>query len=331
MASSDLWLGSAPAAGRGCLMPRPLGCTLPCYNRSQRHVAGAHYRRAGHNDARLLYHPQLFSSGDVVLDVGSWEGNDIVRFLQKRPPDVHIHAYEPIPSIRQRLTRRMASFPSVTVHPYGLVGGRNRTSCFVGTGQDAHEVGPGACRDRSELVDVRHAIESHDRVALLHVNCEGCELGLIARLAELPALDRVRAIEMQAHHRVIYKNGLGDDEYCALERHLARRGFELAYRFAFIWEVRRRRDGPTSAAARPPWSTGTPLPCQLPLPPSPHSALFGPTARVPMPLCAAGVGSRRRRRPRSSRLGQGTGGAELAPEPGSPRRVGERQGLRTWR
>ena len=42
---------------------------------------------------------------------------------------------------------------------------------------------------------------------------------------------------MQVHHSVIYRNGLGDDEYCELERLLKARGFEPAYRFAFVWEA----------------------------------------------------------------------------------------------
>ena len=174
----------------------PAHCSLPCYSKPFRLKEGGGYRRAGHNEARVLYHPEVFSAGDVVVDVGAFEGNDLARVLRKRMPPIAVHAYEPVAAIRERLARNVAPFRQVTVHPFGI-GSANRTSCFIGVGQDAHERGAHACRQPSEVVDVAWAISPFERIKLLHINCEGCELQVMRRILASGVLSKISLIEMQ--------------------------------------------------------------------------------------------------------------------------------------
>lgn len=214
-----------------CKLPRPTGCTLPCHNRSVRQAEGGRFRLAGHNSAKLLYSPGFFRAGgegrQVVLDVGSWEGHDLLSALAVpgMPKDqLRIHAFEPVPAIRTKLTAHMADMPQVFIHPHGI-GSSNRTACFaLDSGVRARELRPTAtalqrpCASPASILDVAAAVEPHERVALLHMNCEGCEREVISRLLTLPAsyLARIGAIELQSHHRLHYANGLSDDDYCEL-------------------------------------------------------------------------------------------------------------------
>jgi FkbM family methyltransferase len=189
----------------------PSHCTLPCYSKAIRLQEGGRYRAAGHNEARILYHPRIFDVGDVVMDVGAFEGHDLNRMMKLRPPRIAVHAYEPVPAIREKLMANVASLDQVIVHPYGI-DAVNRTSCFVGMGQDAHEQTNRPCRQPSLLVDIAWALSSFSRVKLLHINCEGCELQLLRRLIGLDALTKVSIIELQVHHKKFYSNGLNDVE-----------------------------------------------------------------------------------------------------------------------
>ena len=238
-----------------CLTPRPANCSLPCFTREARHVAGGQFRSAGHNDARLLYHPLLFGHGSTLLDVGSSEGVDLVNFMRKREDNarslgraapVTVHAFEPVGKARQKLANAVATWSgNIHIHDFGL-GSSNRTTCFATSGITAHEVTTAqSCSsaasahvfERVRIVDITAAVQPHHQIELLHVNCEGCEVELLRRLLPDPAARRVAAIELQPHHQIFYKNGMTDDGYCDLEQRLRAAGFRLLYRFPFVWEA----------------------------------------------------------------------------------------------
>ena len=173
-----------------CKLPRPTGCTLPCHNRSVRQAEGGRFRLAGHNSAKLLYSPGFFRAGgegrQVVLDVGSWEGHDLLSALAVpgMPKDqLRIHAFEPVPAIRTKLTAHMADMPQVFIHPHGI-GSSNRTACFaLDSGVRARELRPTAtalqrpCASPASILDVAAAVVSQLSLAALRPRRHGRSRG----------------------------------------------------------------------------------------------------------------------------------------------------------
>lgn len=75
------------------------------------------------------------------------------------------------------------------------------------------------------------------KIDLLHVDCENCEFELLVGLCSKPSASLlVDAIEVQFHV------GVTVVEYCKVETCLRTRGYELKYRFSYVWELWRRRN-----------------------------------------------------------------------------------------
>lgn len=199
------------------------------------------FREAGFNEVKRFSYPRRFDANAVVVDIGSFVGLDLVQFMQNgAPPTIQVYTYEPVPSIRAELAKNVAAYPGIKIHPYG-VGYSNEKMCFIteggaSTGQDrdathAVPITDSRCTDVSEIVDIRSVIEPLSRVDLLHINCEGCELGVLKRLTE-GDMSKIKAIEVQVHG-----NWVKPEDYCDLEHKLQERGYRLEYRYQFVWEL----------------------------------------------------------------------------------------------
>ena len=197
------------------------------------------YKAAGHNEMRRLFSPAAWlstSTSALIIDIGSYTGEDIKSFLQRAGPlarNVSIHTYEPVPSMSAKLIRSMKLYRQVVVHNYGL-GASTYSACIMGTGDGVRLVrknGMLRCSGRTEVVDVRHALSKYHRpIDLLQINCEGCEAAVLQRLLERPTPLVIRAIEVQ-WHRVN-----SEQTYCNTEAMLRARGYVMDYRYPYVWE-----------------------------------------------------------------------------------------------
>ena len=189
---------------------------------------------------RRLHQPSHFKGGEIIIDVGSYLGHDLVFFLKSAPRQVRIHTFEPVKSFRDALAarvQRLSLHDRLFVHPFGL-GRSARTACFAGTlkGASSDELGS-QCAAPSEIRDVADVIHRNfTRVDIMQINCEGCEYDVIERLLNAPAtaIDRIRAFEVQFHLDWGPQNNT--QRYCAIESGLRQAGFALDYRHPFLWE-----------------------------------------------------------------------------------------------
>ena len=138
-------------------------------------------------------YPVLPFVGDVrvVLDVGANCGAATVLFA-RHYPDAAIHAFEPGSEPRAILERNAAAYPNVHVHPFGLHSVDQVVPLYKGD----VDTGLGSVfrrdnnLDESEPVQLRAggvwAVEQGiERVDLLKVDVEGCEVDVLRSFADL--------------------------------------------------------------------------------------------------------------------------------------------------
>ena len=197
-------------------------CQVNFTNVRHKHGLKAFYS-AGGNAQRLFYRPHewlLPGSTATIVDIGSFEGVDLARFMNLGiPPAVQIHTFEPVPATRELLLGNVQRYSQIHVHAFGL-GNHNHSACVVGAGsaQKMVEVtktprqgARTACTvdaPRVQIVDAVHALEQlHTPITFLQINCEGCEQYVLERLIEFPALARtVHTIEVQFHCGAVKKD-----------------------------------------------------------------------------------------------------------------------------
>ena len=270
---------------------RPRGCTLKMspsdlasrrYDRlwgSEEHFQewlniGGEPRNTSTNTSgyRRMHTPKSWlRGGEVIVEVGSHVGSDVIQFMRDAPGNVTVHTFEAVPTLQQilmvrvRQKVRQKGHRSIDFHSYAYgLGNTTRTSCFPafnGTdiwiksaGGDEQNAGDSRCV-KAEIRDVVEVFAdlSLRRVDLLQLNCEGCEYEVLERLSGVDGLlDGVREIEAQFHLDRGSQNET--TRYCHIEDALRRSGFALAYRHPFLWERWERsgrRSIPLDPAAHP--------------------------------------------------------------------------------
>jgi FkbM family methyltransferase len=184
-------------------------------------------------DADFLYREDL-RSDSVVLDVGSYTGETVDRFLALY--GCRIHAFEPHPGQVARLRERFANEATVTVHEVGL-GGCDREMELVSAGPGStlypgHAAGSGT--SRVEIRDVVAMIDELglERIDLLKLNIEGAEFDLLDRLLRAGRARQVRYLLVQFHewHPHAYRRRLQI-------RRALRATHDEVWNFPWVWEL----------------------------------------------------------------------------------------------
>jgi FkbM family methyltransferase len=135
----------------------------------------------------------------VVLDVGANCGAASV-YLAAHHPDATVHAFEPASGPRAICERNVADHPNITVHPFGLhdhdaeLALHHAPDSIMGSVVRPSEVGT------SEPVRVRRGEtwareQGIDRVDVLKVDVEGCELEVLDGLGDLVGAASVIYVE----------------------------------------------------------------------------------------------------------------------------------------
>lgn len=135
----------------------------------------------------------------VVLDVGANCGATSV-YLALHHPDAAVHAFEPASGPRAICERNAAGYPNITVHPFGLhdrdaeLDLHHAPDSIMGSVVRRSEVGT------SESVRVRRGAawareEGIERVDLLKVDVEGCEVEVLDGLGDLVGASSVIYVE----------------------------------------------------------------------------------------------------------------------------------------
>lgn len=141
----------------------------------------------------------------VVFDVGANIGAATVHFA-RHYPDARVHAFEPGSGQRSILRRNAADHPNVVVHPIGFDDRDREVPLYRGRDDSGmSSIHSGAwTSDEHELVTIRAAgpwatENDIERIDLLKVDAEGCELGVIGSLS--PLLTTVKVIYVEYDSR----------------------------------------------------------------------------------------------------------------------------------
>jgi len=137
----------------------------------------------------------------VVFDVGGNCGATTVH-LARHYPGAEVHTFEPGSEPRAILERNAAQYPNVHVHPIGLSSVDQTVPLYRGDG----DTGMGSVfrrsvnLDESEPVELRAAgawAAAHDidRIDVLKVDVEGCEVDVLESLAGLLPTVKVLYLE----------------------------------------------------------------------------------------------------------------------------------------
>ncbi len=138
------------------------------------------------------------SPDSIVIDAGGFDGC-YSEELAKRY-DCHIHVFEPVPRFRDQCVERLARFPKVKVHQYG-VGGKtefvpfhlqnNSTGRFA-TGREVIEVS----LQPLNAIFAKYGIGAAD---LAKINIEGGEFDVLENAIETGIIGRVTNWQIQWH------------------------------------------------------------------------------------------------------------------------------------
>jgi FkbM family methyltransferase len=159
-------------------------------------------------EGRTYPHVPFASDVHTVLDVGANCGAMTVH-LARHHPDATIHAFEPGREARGYLERNTSAFPNVSVHPFGLYSTDQDAQLFI-TADDigqASIIAPEANAEATaepEPVRLRSAAgwaaENHiDRIDILKIDVEGCEVEVLESL--VPLLPTVQVLYVEYDSR----------------------------------------------------------------------------------------------------------------------------------
>ena len=142
----------------------------------------------------------------VVLDVGANCGAASVHFARHHPAAT-VHAFEPGSEARAYLERNVAALPNVRVHPFGLYSSNRQARLYRGDADlgKASVLRRGVNLGESEPVDLRAggawaAEQEIDRIDILKVDVEGCEVEVLEGLADLLPTVKVLFVEYDSRH-----------------------------------------------------------------------------------------------------------------------------------
>ena len=156
-----------------------------------------------------------------------------------------IHVYEPIPTFIYELESKFKDNSRVKIFPFAVDAENAKIKMNDGDGDASNMFGSdGKNKTEVEVKDIVEVIyksmemENKMEIDLLHINCEGCELGILERLIEFNGgdlLKKIKNIEVQFHPQDKYKELEAVSRYCRIQEHLSRTHF-LTYHFHFVWE-----------------------------------------------------------------------------------------------
>jgi len=173
--------------------------------------SGGWYECDGENTRYCVW--DELAPGDVVFDVGSYEGEWISRMVKKYPGCVY-HGFEPAVRAYNVAKGRLGKFENVHLHNFGL-GVTSGTFKLYDDQRDGASFIPGGKyggqtgRD-AEIVNVREFIEREkiERIALAAINIEGMEFELLPYVIGSGLIRRIERIMLQWHSVVENANAI---------------------------------------------------------------------------------------------------------------------------
>lgn len=181
----------------------------------------------GDHTLRLDYE---LDESSVVFDLGGYEGqwtSDIFSRYCCR-----IHVFEPVRDFAERIRRRFAKNPRITVHPFGL--GARTEAVDIGVSADASSIHKktGAA-EGGQLVQASEFLGKNgiEHIDLMKINIEGGEYELLEHLLDTGIVERIDNIQVQFHDFVAN----ADERMAAIQQRLSAT-HSPTYQYPYVWE-----------------------------------------------------------------------------------------------
>jgi FkbM family methyltransferase len=168
----------------------------------------------------MRYFRELLPSAPVIVEAGAHGGGDTVR-LARGWPRGHVHAFEPVPSLFERMSTRVRNRHNVSCYPLALSDSVGSAEIFISSG--ASDASSSLLRptghlvehpqiDFNQVVDVpvttldawahEHGI---DTVDFMWLDLQGGELAALRGASTL--LVRVRVVYSEVSLKPMYQGG----------------------------------------------------------------------------------------------------------------------------
>lgn len=195
--------------------------------------------------AAVVENPDLayeapIGAGDLVLDVGAYEGEWTARMYEKYHPRIDI--FEADPTLARRLEARFADRPDIRCFGFGL-GARDAELPFIrrGMGSTFHQTSDGHRHGTitATIRDIAGVLDElgHDRIDLLKLDIQGAEYDVMERLIDVGRIPTIRCFLIQYHEWLDGAHGRRRRIRQALGR-----THRLAWDFPWVWEQWVRKD-----------------------------------------------------------------------------------------
>jgi FkbM family methyltransferase len=179
---------------------------------------------------RLRIHSYEMSKDDLVLDIGSYDGSWIDKFLAHHPGCTAV-CYEPSTVFFEESKVTLAKYGSrVVINNFGLAKSEYSDTIDEGLGLAAK---PGTGSSKIYLKEVVNELSKFEKIKLAKFNIEGGEYECIRELVQSGLIDRIENLQVQFHK-------VGSDEQTINEYRsiveLLDKTHKLDYLYPFIWE-----------------------------------------------------------------------------------------------
>mmetsp|Transcript_29982 Transcript_29982/g.69811 ORF Transcript_29982/g.69811 Transcript_29982/m.69811 type:complete len:477 (+) Transcript_29982:36-1466(+) len=223
----------------------PLEHTRFCSRRHATYAGGSLQEWHQHLGDEALRIEYPLTPASVVIDLGGHKGTWARQIA--RTYGCKVHVFEPLARFRSKSEEMSRELPSVSHYPFAIVGTAPQdTGVMAVRGASSHLLPTSSVKEgaeKQEEVQVReiawalqHLSLTEAGVALLKLNVEGAEVGILEALVKSGDVRRVQDIQVQFHETTMQTAVHVEGVRASLNATHC-----LTYSFPFIWENWSRR------------------------------------------------------------------------------------------
>lgn len=184
------------------------------------------------NEEKLRIDSYNPSKNDLIVDVGSFDGMWIKKFLNKHK-ECRAICYEPSKTFFEKSIEILKNHSSrITLNNFGLSDKTYQTSFNNNLGVASQEdLNNG--NEIVQLVDITREFEKIDKIHLLKMNIEGDEYKCLESLVKNGLLHKIENMQIQFHAVGTKEETI--ERYLNLIKEISKTHYPVYY-FPFIWE-----------------------------------------------------------------------------------------------
>ena len=140
---------------------------------------------------------QYLPKNPIILEAGSFTGSDTIRMAHMWPAG-HIHAFEPVPELFQKLKHRTSEYKNVTCYQYALSNHDGSATFYISEKPDK----PGTPSQASSLLQPKKRLEHSPLIFPHTIIVQTITLHTLAKTHNINHLDMLW-LDMQGHELAV--------------------------------------------------------------------------------------------------------------------------------